>query len=160
MCNFFPCHLQTPDTDASVQTPHPCTDKHPSPYQLRSFLPFNLRLASNALPFFVFTLAKNPLLRFCTRLEGLYVFLFAPRKAEAEKRRADVGLRVGVKGLAAIWQKVVGVEGWIESPLKRVVRVEYADRDDGSFCGMVRSLERIREMEVGPINGVYGPVAL
>ena len=65
-----------------------------------------------------------------------------------------------MKGLAAIWQKVVGVEGWIESPLKRVVRVEYADRDDGSFCGMVRSLERIREMEVGPINGVYGPVAL
>ncbi len=48
---------------------------------------FSLLLASRLLPVLDLTLAKNPDLRFCTFREGLYVFRFAPRVADAEKGR-------------------------------------------------------------------------
>ena len=41
-----------------------------------------------------------------------------------------------------------------------MVRVEYADRDEGTFLGMARSLKHVSEVVVGAINGVYGPVGL
>jgi hypothetical protein len=56
-------------------------------YQLKFFLPLALRRAIIALPVLVFTLARNPWRRFCTRREGLYVSRLPAREVLAEKER-------------------------------------------------------------------------
>jgi len=62
---------QLPPAEFDLAASHHNASKQILHYQLRSFLDFNLRRARSVLPVLVFTLAKNPERRFCTRREGL-----------------------------------------------------------------------------------------
>lgn len=64
-------------------------------YQLKNFLPFVRLLVKMAWPDFVLMRDKNPCLRFCTLLDGLYVSLGPPSVALTENERNCIPITEG-----------------------------------------------------------------
>lgn len=91
---LMPATAHTLTNHLSCRFPSPSLLLHPKPhpsstYQLKYALPFIFLLTNVFLPDFVFSLAKNPCLRFCTLRDGLYVFRGADRPVEDEKGRVN-----------------------------------------------------------------------
>jgi hypothetical protein len=102
-------------------------------YQLKFFLPLALRRAIIALPVLVFTLAKNPWRRFCTRREGLYVSRLPAREALAENERICWAPMFGScerTEREAVVVDCVGVGGRVG----RIVLVGAAAKEKGRTC--------------------------